>query len=106
MKNASKKQRRQRIGHHASKICHRSIMHDRLEAETKRATFDRLDRNVRCGMLWFLLLARFCRAVSLDNCTFREAEQGGWCGRVENLSTLESWSQEGSGSITKSRERS
>ena len=31
-----------------------------------------------------------CRAVSLDNCTFREAEQGGWCGRVENLSTLES----------------
>eukprot|EP00963_Diacronema_lutheri_P008221 scaffold732_cov348-Pavlova_lutheri.AAC.1 len=46
------------------------------------------------------------RAVSLDESTFREAEQGGWCGRVENLSTLESWSQEGSGSITKSRERS
>jgi len=47
-----------------------------------------------------------CRAVSLDENTFREAEQGGWCGRVENLSKLESWSQEGSGSITKSHERS
>ena len=47
-----------------------------------------------------------CRAASLDNCTFREAEQGGWCGRVENLGTLESWSQEGSNSITRSRERS
>lgn len=57
-------------------------------------------------MLWFLLLARFCRAVSLDNSTFREAEQGGWCSHVENLGTLESWTQEGSGSITKSRERS
>ena len=48
------------------------------------------------GVLWFLLLARLCRAVSLDGCTFRQAEQGGCCGRVENLSTLESWSQEGS----------
>ena len=58
------------------------------------------------NLLWFLLLARFCRVVSLDGCTFCEAEQGGWFGRVENLGTLESWSQEGSGSITKSRERS
>eukprot|EP00963_Diacronema_lutheri_P002696 scaffold192_cov331-Pavlova_lutheri.AAC.2 len=31
-----------------------------------------------------------CRAISLDESTFGEAEQGGNYGRVENLSTLES----------------
>ena len=59
-----------------------------------------------CDVVVLVTCTTICRAVSLDNCTFREAEQGGRCGCVENLSTLESWSQEGSGSITKSREKS
>ena len=47
-----------------------------------------------------------CRARSLDNVTFREAEQGGLFGRVENRSALESRNQEASSSITKFSDRS